>query len=1177
VEAGPHLIALDIPDPSTLVRIRFDPGDIPGNYVLDRFSVIVPQKTWRKIPEIQNLRQSKTATQVKKDVFEAWLDVNRFNSRGYEQLSRRLCANRDRLPTISVVVPVYNTPVQFLQSMIDSVTRQIYDNWELCIADDCSKDLSVKKYLKNAAERDTRIKLCFSDANGGISEATNTAASLATGEFLAFLDHDDELTVDALAEVAVYLAEHPDTDYLYTDDDKIDIQGRRYDPQFKPHWSPEFLLSCMYCCHLVVIRRALFESLGGMRSECDGAQDYDLALRATEQARQVAHVPLILYHWRAAPESTSLRPSAKSYTTTAARKAIEDALVRRNINAKVEIPKWAASAGVWRFSLVFADRGPSVSILIPTKFKVDVLHRCLESLKKTSYENYQVVVIDNESDTPEMLEYLKSLDLRVLRIGNSGPTFNFSHINNVAAEFVDSDYILFLNDDTEVLRPGWLSTMVGYARIDGVGAVGARLLYPDGSIQHAGIVNGLKGGLPDHEFKLQRWEERGHLDSAMVARNCSGVTAACLLTRRALFLELGGFDEKNFPRAFQDPDYCLRLIDQGSRVVYCPDAELIHYESTSRAKDYDSEEHVRYAQKYCMYKDPYYSPYFSLDPPPHMKIRPRRMVRGPTLVIRTLVVLPSACPPDASILIYLLVSELHRLGVLQPHILSHSQDRVLDEYEKNGFAVTRIPSASLMSPLEEEWQQQAKASKELLEENEIELVWAFGIQNCQHIAVAHEIGTPAIWTLDESATDFRSSHSYEILNVVVKNLGVPYRVVFNSFKTRETLRDLESTHNFDVIPLNHPRLTDCEMYAWNENLGRSGAESDGRYLDTIDRAVHYYAEILGEAYFSKGNEHLDDHATPCCTDEITWDTSTVAADKVGRQQCVKEMSVPGKGTSFHRETHAPRIKIYHHFFRDDQVAELDPSFVPHDGRDNPFPEYYETYWFLRLWNRGWYKSADYTGFVSAKFGAKTRMDGGKFINFIKTNPGHDVYFINPFPHETYLFFNVWDQAEAAHPGIRQLAQELFDRVYPSIKICDLGRNGIISALYCNYWVGNKKFWKLFIDFVTPLFECIVDGMNEEDRSRYFQLVPHSEEIPAFPFIFERLFSTLLLTHPDIKACPYKLSQEEIRRIYTESVDFKYWEEIRSMVGIVDEWDKTRDKTLSPSSQRSSFRTLWDNR
>ncbi|MEM1169434.1 MAG: glycosyltransferase, partial [Cyanobacteria bacterium P01_H01_bin.35] len=569
------------------------------------------------------------------DVYDAWLAVNKWGDRSRQYLVFRLEGCRTPLPKISVVMPVYNPPVEFLRKGIASVQNQVYQNWEFCIADDCSSNRDIREILTEVAKTDSRIKLTFRSENGNISAATNSAAELATGDFILFLDNDDELSPDALGEVALYISQNPETDFLYSDDDKINTEGKRFDPQFKPEYSPELLLSYMYMGHLCVVRKEIFEKIGGLRVGFEGSQDYDFALRATEISRHVGHLPLVLYHWRTSPGSTAISGGEKPKSFLAGEKAVQESLNRRGIVGNIYHPDWAMRERLGIFKPTFPDKGDSVTIIIPTKNQAKLLKACIESLRKTTYQNYQVFVIDNESDESETLEYLASLkdlylgeaNISVIPIVNTDGKFNFAAINNRALEKAKTEYVLFLNNDTEVISPNWLSQMMGYAKIPGVGAVGAKLIYPDKRIQHAGVIHGLHHGLAGHAFKLLHSENRGYLSQASVSRNYSAVTAACMLTSRKLFLDNGGFDQENFAVAYNDADYGYRLLvrdfNNSYRSVYCPDAELIHKEGTSRGYSDNPQEEANYRRKYSRMIDRFYSPHFSLESE-LFEIQPRR-------------------------------------------------------------------------------------------------------------------------------------------------------------------------------------------------------------------------------------------------------------------------------------------------------------------------------------------------------------------------------------------------------------------------------------------------------------------------------------------------------------------------------------------------------------------------
>ncbi len=504
--------------------------------------------------------------------YEAWLRNNRWNDQAM-MLAEHALRKLPRRPRFSIVMPVYNIEDFWLEKAIASVQAQVYPNWELCIADDASTQPNVRPFLQRVASRDPRIRVRYLAKNGNISVASNAAAELARGEYIVLLDHDDELTPDCLLELARAITSEGDPDIVYSDDDKINEHGQRFGPQFKPDWSPELLLAYMYITHVFCFRRELFEEVGGFREGFEGCQDYDLALRMTERTGRIAHIPKILYHWRALPTSTASSGAAKPEAFDRGIRAVQEALDRRKIAGRVSRPGFAEEGNLGLFQIDFADEGPSVAIVVPTKNRLELIRPCIQSiLEKTTYTNYEIIVIDNESDDPATLRYLKSLGhpCRVMRIASIDGKFSYARLNNLAVAELDHDYILFLNNDTEVRRPEWLSQMVGYAQIPGVGAVGARFIFPDGRLQHAGVVTGYGDGLPLPAFKLLPCWDPGYMGFTMVSRNYSAVTAACLLTPRELFLSIGGFDEERFAVAYNDVDLCLRLREGGWRSVYAP-------------------------------------------------------------------------------------------------------------------------------------------------------------------------------------------------------------------------------------------------------------------------------------------------------------------------------------------------------------------------------------------------------------------------------------------------------------------------------------------------------------------------------------------------------------------------------------------------------------------------------
>lgn len=528
-------------------------------------------------------------------------------------------------PKISIITPIYNVDILWLEKAIISVINQVYENWEMCLVDDASTNPYIMEILEKYQKQDLRIKINFLQENQGISCASNEALSMATGEFAGFLDHDDELSVNALFEVVKLLNEHPDADMIYSDEDHIDPKGKLIDPHFKPDWSPDMFLSSMYTCHLGVYRRKLIEDIGRFRKGFEGSQDYDLVLRLTEKTDRIYHIPKILYHWRKAPGSTASRYQAKGYADTNAIRALEDAMKRRNIQGELLPGKFPGFFRVKRE----IEGNPEVSIIIPTKDKSDILSKCIESIqKKTIYNNYELIIVDNNSKDTYTKDYLetirKSHNIRILKYENP---FNFSAINNYAARNSNNQYLLFLNNDIEVISPEWLSAMLEHAQRREVGAVGCKLVYPNNTLQHAGVILGITGtpgmpGVAGHSHKHLPNEARGYFHRPHMIQNLSAVTAACLMVRRDVFEEVGGFDEK-LGIAFNDVELCLKIRQKGYLIVYTPYAELYHHESLSRGYEDNPEKQKRFSGevKYIREKwgklidqgDPYYNPNLSLE------------------------------------------------------------------------------------------------------------------------------------------------------------------------------------------------------------------------------------------------------------------------------------------------------------------------------------------------------------------------------------------------------------------------------------------------------------------------------------------------------------------------------------------------------------------------------------
>jgi GT2 family glycosyltransferase len=636
--------------PRPVQALRFDPLDVPGRFQLEILEVMpvpghvalaraVPGKVQQVLSKVHpsesvgraarllrkgqfrefvrrlfyGLRQPDLTNPTFYDAqaeYEAWLRRRRLTEADRQRI-RREAEGMENPPLISVILPVYNIDEKYLRLAIDSVRRQLYPYWELCITDDGSTEPHVADILNEYARLDSRIKVAFLPGNQGISAASNTSLAMATGDYVALLDHDDELAEQALYRVARAVAADRDTDMLYSDEDKLDLDGRHVEPFFKPDWSPEYFLTCMYTCHLGVYRTSLVRELGGFRSEYDNAQDYDLALRLVARTSRIHHIPDILYHWRKLPTSTAYDSSAKPLANPTARRALQNYLQTIGRPGRVE-PGPGVGLHRIRFDLL---SHPKVSIIIPSACRPITLRdeytyhavNCVENIRRRStYDNYEVILLHPGQLQPALRRRLAQLD--VIPLTYAEP-FNFSAAMNQGAARAEGEYLLFLNDDMEVITPDWLESMLEFAQFPDIGAVGARLLFPDGRLQHVGV--NIQDGCPGHAFYLSHGEHPGYFCTNTVHRNCSAVTGACLMTAASVFRSLGGFDV-DFPLNYNDIDYCLRVRASGRRIVFTPYAELYHCESATKAGTYAHELEAfkaRWGEK--LPRDPYFNPNLS--------------------------------------------------------------------------------------------------------------------------------------------------------------------------------------------------------------------------------------------------------------------------------------------------------------------------------------------------------------------------------------------------------------------------------------------------------------------------------------------------------------------------------------------------------------------------------------
>lgn len=576
------------------------------------YKFLIPPKLWKKYFKefIKKIKYSESSflNPFVKSEYNTWI---RNNEKEEEYQSFKYN------PLISVVIPVYNIGRKYLSECIDSILNQVYDNFEICLADDCSTNKETIETLKEYEKKDKRIKVVYRKKNGHISAASNSALEIAKGEYIAMMDNDDVIPKNALYEMVKVLNEDKTIDFIYTDEDKLDLDGQRCDPNFKPDYSPDTLLSSNYFCHFTLLRTKILKEIDGWKVGYEGAQDYDLFLRFVEKTDKIYHIPKILYHWRKVEGSTSMAIDNKGYAIERGKKAVEDALKRRKIDANVlvhdKVPYYIIDYKL--------KTKPLISILIPTRDYADILEQCLKSLyDKTTYKKYEVIVLNNNSqkeETFELFDKYKKL-YKNFRVIDVNTEFNYSNINNIGVKNSNGEYIVLLNNDTEIISPNWLDVMVGYASQDHVGTVGAKLLYPDNTVQHAGVLAGV-GGVASHALIGCSREDVGIYGRLSVPYNYSANTAACLMVKKDKYNEVNGLEE-TLKVAYNDVDFNFKLLDKGYYNVCTPQIELYHYESKSRGLDTTSEKYQRFIEEsgYMFKKwdkyiknDPYYNPNYS--------------------------------------------------------------------------------------------------------------------------------------------------------------------------------------------------------------------------------------------------------------------------------------------------------------------------------------------------------------------------------------------------------------------------------------------------------------------------------------------------------------------------------------------------------------------------------------
>ncbi|KTB76502.1 glycosyl transferase family 2 [Pseudomonas syringae] len=524
-------------------------------------------------------------------------------------------------PLLSIIMPVYNPPIDMLREAIESIKTQVYFNWELCIADDASTDHRVRLFLEQSVKSDHRIKVTYREQNGHISKASNSALDVATGEFIVLMDNDDTLPEHALFWVAKTINNHPDAAVIYSDEDKIDEQGIRSAPYFKTDWNPYLFRSHNMISHLGVYRKELVDKVGRFRVGMEGSQDYDLALRCVEQvnATQIIHIPRVLYHWRMHAGSTAMSTDEKPYAQNAGQKALDEHLKRSGIAGHAELLDF----GMYRVHYDLPAVKPLVSLIIPTRNAYALVKQCIESIRhKTLYPNYEIILVDNGSDDPQSLQYFEMLSrLTGVTVLRDDGEFNYSALNNNAVEHAKGELIGLINNDIEVINPEWLDEMVSLALQPNAGAIGARLWYPDERLQHGGVIMGPLT-LAGHAHKMLPRGHHGYFGRASLIQGMSAVTAACLVVKKSVFQEVGGLNAKDLKIAFNDVDLCLKIMQAGYQNIWTPNADLYHHESATRGfedtpekiKRFISEvEYMQNKWRAIIKHDPYYNPNLTIS------------------------------------------------------------------------------------------------------------------------------------------------------------------------------------------------------------------------------------------------------------------------------------------------------------------------------------------------------------------------------------------------------------------------------------------------------------------------------------------------------------------------------------------------------------------------------------
>lgn len=627
-KAGHVGIFLEIPfSGQHLVTVHFKEKDAQGNVISEQSlplnPALIAARKFLKESKAQYVNTKKSLVWLKKKLtrneyadYDTWLRIMRVSR---QELFAQRKTKFSYVPKFSVVVPLYHTPAKFLKDLVRSMMYQSYANWELCLVNASPEDVHLTSLLENWAMRDKRIRVIRLEKNLGIAQNTNAGIEASTGEFIAFLDHDDFLEPDALFCYVDALNKDKTIDVFYSDEDKTDEYAAHY---FYPHFKSDFNIDLLhannYMCHFLAVRKSLVDTVGGLNEKFDGAQDYDFVLRLTENTKKIYHCPRILYHWRCSNQSTAASQGNKMYAIHAGKAALNAHYKRIGWNARAQ----EGAVDGWYQTKFTLKEEPLVSILIPNKDHTDDLDVCLNSFfERADYQNYEFIIIENNSVLPETFAYYEKIEKEHdnVKVVYWEAGFNYSAINNFGFKFAKGDYIMLLNNDVELITPDIFQSMLGFCMRPEVGIVGAKLLYNDHTVQHAGVLVGA-GGLADHVFKGIHEDDPGYMGRAISSQDVSAVTAACLLVKRSVYEEVGGLEEE-FQVAFNDVDFCLKVRKAGYLIVYDADVKLFHYESKSRGMEDTTDRFIRFGNEMMLlnskwdilstFVDPYYNPNLS--------------------------------------------------------------------------------------------------------------------------------------------------------------------------------------------------------------------------------------------------------------------------------------------------------------------------------------------------------------------------------------------------------------------------------------------------------------------------------------------------------------------------------------------------------------------------------------